>query len=233
MSRSRTEGRTDKPEIYQNSTWTLQSQKQYLADTTLQLSPGESYPTEGPHASAGNEQGGRQDAGQDTAHRGLSTNHVIAIGATVALACLAMIAALCLFGRRLLKQQLLLTHALIQPKTHIPEETQVATDQQLLIAAPQQSTEPRRLSVNVTLHQDHQDERSDDDLRTEMLDTSPPTDPHTLRDQACVIYSELPASPSVSQAVSQQVPPPYSRGGRRFSWEVGSENAYRPSKMTR
>ncbi|KAH7377135.1 hypothetical protein B0T11DRAFT_294517 [Plectosphaerella cucumerina] len=190
--------------INPNSTWTLQSQKQYLADTTLQLSPGDSYPTEGPPSSAestGNEQDGRQVAGQDTAHWGLSTNHVIAIGATVAL-----------------------------PKPHIPEDTQVAMDRRLSVAALQQAAGPGRPSMNVTLHQN---DRSNDELRSGMPDIASATDPPTVRDQACGVYSELPASPSVAQAVLQQVPPPYSHGGRRFSWEVGSENAYRPSKMTR
>lgn len=98
---------------HQNSTWTLQNQKRYLADTTLQLSPGEPYQTEGPPVeSPDSRQGGRPVDGQQGGQQRLGISQVagLAVGAAAALIGLAVIAAMCLYGRKILRLHHVLPH---------------------------------------------------------------------------------------------------------------------------
>ncbi|KAH7011021.1 hypothetical protein EDB80DRAFT_875682 [Ilyonectria destructans] len=99
--------------INPNSTWTLQNQKRYLADTTLQLSPGEPYQTEGPPVeSPDSRQGGRPVDGQQGGQQRLGISQVagLAVGAAAALIGLAVIAAMCLYGRKILRLHHVLPH---------------------------------------------------------------------------------------------------------------------------
>jgi hypothetical protein len=192
----------------QNSTWTLRNQRRYLADTTVQLSPGEPYPTEGPPVeSPDSKPGGSHIDEQERTQPRLGADQVagIAVGVAAALIGLAVIVVVCLYGRKILRLHSASPHAPTKPK---------------LLSSPSSVT--RRPPIG-----------GDCGASIEMQAPSTYTEAQASMwmSEVYTVYAELPVSPGVSSlAISQHQPPAYSRGIRRFSWEEGTEAAYRPSK---
>ncbi|KAM9874249.1 extracellular serine-rich protein [Verticillium dahliae] len=166
----------------------------------LQLSPGDAYPTEGPPGPAETVVNGpgRSPVGcEDGAGQGLGTNQGvgIALGATAALIGLAVIAAVCLFGKRMLRQQQqssrVLPRAAPQPKSHGLVAASRLTDRPPSEAVHPQAADSCRLSSLNPLQ-----ESSDDRTDVRVADMSDSAHIYGWDAQA---YVELPGSLRVSQ----------------------------------